>query len=190
MHAFKHQTATTPELIARIEESQKQMNAAARASQTLAETFPFPVTSRYRRNPFNGKHGETFMVPDQTPQKDQIPDGWRFLKTRNTVEPLAGVKGQDARDALAAVQPPKVQPRDVLHESGMPEYFTRPGPGFSSYMVFPTYACHDGAVYSLVNVEDLTGDFGVGKPQTFGGEWETCPVSEYYAAIEAMEATK
>ena len=190
MHAFKHQTPNTPALIAQMEQAQDGLNRAAKASKALAASFPFPVTSRYRRNPFNGKHGETFLIPDRTPQKGQIPAGWRFLKTRNTLEPLAGAKGQEARDALVAIQPPSVQPRDVLLKSGMPEYFTKPGPNFNTYMVVPTYFPHEGAIYSLVNVEDLTGDFGIGNPQTFGGDWETCPVSEYYAAYEAMEAAE
>ena len=190
MHAFKHQTATTPDLIARIEAAQAELNDRHKAAQDLAGSFPFETTARYRRDPWNGRHSDIFIRPNDTPEQGSIPEGWRYLKTRNTVEPLAGPKGQDAREVLAAVQPYKVQPRDVLRESGMPEYFTKPGPDFSSYMVIPTFACHDGAVYSLVNVEDLAGDFGVGKPQTFGGEWETCPVSEYYAAIEALEATK
>lgn len=190
MHAFKHQTATTPSLIARIGAAQTELSTRHKASQDLAATFPFETTARYRRDPWNGRHWDIFIRPTDAPAKDAIPEGWRYLKTRDTLEPLAGAKGQEARDALAAVQPPKVQPRDILHESGMPEYFTKPGPNFNTYMVVPTYACHDGAVYSLVTVEDLTGDFGIGKPQTFGGEWETCPVSEYYAAMEALEAAK
>lgn len=190
MHAFKHHAATTPELIARIEAAQTELSIRHKASQDLAATFPFETTARYYRDPWNGRHSEIFIRPNAAPAKEAITAGWRYLKTRNTLEPLAGAKGQDAKEALAAVQPPKVQPRDILHESGMPEYFTKPGANFNTYMVVPTYACHDGAIYSLVDVEDLTGDFGIGKPQTFGGDWETCPVSEYYAAIEAMEATK
>lgn len=190
MHAFKHQTATTPDLIARIDAAQADLNTRHKAAQDLAASFPFETSARYFRDPWNGRHSEIFIRPNTAPAKGVIPAGWRYLKTRNTVEPLAGAKGQDARDALAAVQPPKVQPRDILHESGMPEYFTKPAPNFATYMVVPTYACHDGAIYSLVNVEDLTGDFGVGNPQTFGGEWEACPVSEYYAALEAIEAAE
>lgn len=188
MHAFKHQTETTPALIARIDTAQNELSSRAKAAQALAESFPFATTARYRRDPWSGRHSDIFIVPSTAPAKTEIPDGWRYLKTRNTLEPVKGPKGAAAQEALDAVQPPQIQPRDVLHESGMPEYFTKPGPGYSSYMVVPTYACHDGAIYSLVNVEDLTGDFGVGKPQTFGGDWEKCPVSEYYTAIEAIEA--
>lgn len=190
MHAFKHQTDTTPALIAQIEAAQTELHHRAKASRALAESFPFETSARYWRDPWNGRHSSVFMRPSAAPAKTEIPEGWRFLKTRNTIEPLKGTKGAAAQAALGAVQPPAVQPRDVLHESGMPEYFTKPGPGYGHYMVVPTYACHDGAIYSLVNVEDLTGDFGVGKPQTFGGEWEECPLSEYYAAIEAMEAAE
>lgn len=188
MHAFKHQTENTPALIAKVDAAHKHLNACHKAAQDLAESFPFETQARYRREPFSGRHHMIMMVPVATPPKEQVPEGWRYLKTRNTLEPLKGSKGAAAQATLDGVQPPALQPRDILKESGMPEYFTKPGPNFSSYMVIPTYACHEGGIYSLVDVDDLTGDFGVGKTQDFGGEWVKCPVSEYYAAVEALEA--
>jgi hypothetical protein len=188
MHAFKHQTESTPELIAKVEAAHKHLNDCHKAAQELAGSFPFETQARYRRDPFSGRHSLIIMAPVRTPAKDEIPAGWRYLKTRNTLEPLKGAKGAEAQAALDGVQPPKLQPRDILKASGMPEYFTKPGPNFTSYMVIPTYACHDGGIFSLVDVEDLNGDFGIGRASDFGGEWTKCPVSEYYAAIEALEA--
>ena len=187
LFAFKHHTLQTPALITELDAATEDLNSRHKAAQDLAASFPFPVKAKYRRDPFTGRHSEIFLVPDGTPSKSEVPEGWRYLKTRDTMEPARGAVGKEAVTALEAVQPPTRQPRNVLRESGMPESFTKPGPNFTTYMVVPTYFHHDGVIYSLVNVEKLVSDFAGEKEATFDGGWVECPVSEYYAAYEQIK---
>ena len=189
MFAFKHANESTPELIRAMDAAHAELQAAHRKGFDLAATFPFPVKPFYRRG-WGGEHRQVALRPESITAmgEAEMPEGWRYLKGRDTIEPRPGKRGEHARELLESIQLPKVQPRTVLHDSGMPEYVTKPAPGLATYMVLPTFFEHDGAIYSAVDVPTLSTDFAGNESRAYWDQWEECKLSEYHAALEALQA--
>lgn len=64
-----------------------------------------------------------------------------FVKTRDTVEPVCGA----AREALAALEVPTVQPRSIVAATGMPQVTMHLGRIYTTPRMH-----HDGALCGLL----------------------------------------
>lgn len=124
------------------------------------------------QNAFGGLPTFVGLIPDDP---DNPPEGWRYLRTRERLEPIArGKAGAEARQWLAERQmPPEADVHDVLAKHGLQKakpYWTDDGM-FSFGR--PGLLEHEGTLWARYGVEapDCT--------------WERRKLSDFYAAWEA-----
>lgn len=97
--------------------------------------------------PDSGARNTTVFTPGfHAAHPLELPEGWRFVKTRNAVEPCRGAAGASARQVLAALQPDFEQPAHVIREAGLPETFT-----VGSETSRPEWFTYNGAVYAFID---------------------------------------
>lgn len=115
------------------------------------------------------------LAPDDP---ENPPAGWRYLKSRDRLEPARGKAGDAARAWLNEHQPPAdADGRTVMEAHGLPRT-TGLGATFSTGMVStPQIFEHDGSVWALYDR----------KPEK-ECTWTPRKLSEYHAAREAFEA--
>lgn len=162
--------------ITEIEAAQAVLNELQAKARELAASIGSGVTARFRRRAFTGDTSEVIL--GLQPGGKITADGWVFVKTRDAVEPSRGAKGEAAREALAALEVPAVQPGSIVEATGMPQTFMHPGRIYTTQTMH-----HDGAIYALLPDEDSTF-----KNDPITGAWVKIPLSELYAADEARVA--
>jgi hypothetical protein len=112
------------------------------------------------------------LAPDDP---DDPPAGWRYLKTRDRLEPQRGLGGGDARRWIADHQPgADADVRGVLETHGLPRSidYCRDD---QYYIGTAAIVLHDGTLWARFDAEakDCT--------------WPRRKLSEFYAAVEAAE---
>jgi hypothetical protein len=149
-----------------------------RAHKVAAGIGP-DVTVRFRRrNLTNDTSGVSFGV-----RKDDaaLAEGWRYVKTRDAVEPVRGAKGDAGREALESLEVPMVQPNSIVGSTGMPMLFMRPGRVYTTQWMH-----HEGSLYALLPDEDDTF-----RDDPITGDWKEIRLSELHTADEArLDAAK
>jgi hypothetical protein len=159
--------------ISEIETAQEVLNDLQTRARELAASIGSGVTARFRRRAFGNDTSEVvFGLQDGG---KITADGWRYVKTRDAVEPVRGAKGDAAREALAALEVPSVQPGSIVEATGMPMTFMHPGRIYTTQ-----WMRHDGALYALLPDAD---DAFRNDPIT--GDWVEIRLSELHAADEA-----
>ncbi|HEX9088667.1 MAG TPA: hypothetical protein VF867_14205 [Arthrobacter sp.] len=159
-------------VIAEIEAARAVLSDIQTRAHALAASIGSGVTARFRRGFGNGtsevvlglQHGGKITA-----------EGWVFVKTRDAVEPVRGAKGDAAREALAALDVPAVQPGSIVEATGMPQMFMHPGRIYTTQWMH-----HDCALYALLPDADDTF-----RNDPITGDWEAIRLSELYAADEA-----
>jgi hypothetical protein len=175
--AFKLPNAAAT--ITEIEAAQAVLNDVQTRARELAASIGTGVTARFRRSAF-GRDVKEVVLGLQDGGKI-TSDGWVFVKTRDAVEPARGAKGDAARETLAKLEVPTVQPGSIIAATGMPQVFMHPGRVYSTQTMH-----HDGALYALLPDEDDTF-----RNDPITGEWEEIRLSELHAADEArLDAAK
>lgn len=113
------------------------------------------------------------LIPDDP---DNPPAGWRYLKSRDQLEPIArGKAGEPARQWLADHQfPPEADVREVLTKHGLQRTVSY-GDETGFYMGGPDLLEHDGTLWARYGAE--------AEKCT----WQRRKLSEFYAAAEAAE---
>ncbi|GAA4439661.1 hypothetical protein [Phytohabitans houttuyneae] len=107
------------------------------------------------------------------------PEGWRYVKTRDRLEPARGAAGQAARDWLATHQP--VDVRAVLRQHGLPRNSRSEAELSGRYRLsVPIVFEHGGVLWAK-----YTGHLGGVEGEC---TWTPRKLSEFYAAKEAHEA--
>jgi hypothetical protein len=159
--------------ITEIETAQEALNDLQSKARELAAGIGSGVTARFRRRAFSGDTSQ--VVLGLQPGGKITAEGWVYVKTRDAVEPVRGPKGDAAREALAALQVPAVQPGSIVAATGMPQTFMHPGRIYTTQWMH-----HDGALYALLPDAD---DSFQNDPIT--GDWEAILLSELHAADEA-----
>lgn len=103
------------------------------------------------------------------------PEGWRYVKNRNRLEPAPGKAGVAAREWMEDRQlPPAADVFAALAPFGLQraaQYWTAEGFSFGR----PGLLEHNGTVWALYGAEAT------------GCRWQRRKLSEYYAAVEAAE---
>lgn len=163
-------------IITEIETAQTVLNDLQTKARELAASIGSGVTARFRRSAF-GRDAREVVLGLQDGGKITA-DGWVFVKTRNAVEPARGAKGAAAREALAKLEVPSVQPGAIITATGMPQFFMHPGRVYSTQTMH-----HDGVLYALLPDEDDTF-----RNDPITGEWVQIPLSELHLADEARLA--
>lgn len=149
-----------------------------RADQLAAEIGP-DVTARFRRRHFGYDTSEVILGISK--DGAELAEGWRYLKTRDAVEPVRGSKGDAARAALATLEVPVVQPSSIVGSTGMPMTLMRPGRLYTTQWMH-----HEGTLYALLPDEDDTF-----RDDPITGDWKEIRLSELHAADEArLDAAK
>lgn len=69
----------------------------------------------------------------------------------------------------------------------MPRASWIPGSGFGWRVVSPQFFEHDGALWVRYAAEPGTGESGFDNDRC---TWEPCKLSEFYAALEAVQAAE
>lgn len=158
--------------ITEIEAAQEALNGLQRQARELAASIGSGVTARFRRRAFSDDTSEVILGLQDGGKI--TAEGWVFVKTRDAVEPARGAKGDAAREALAALEVPTVQPGSIVAATGMPQVFMTPGRVYRTQWMH-----HEGALYALL--PDLDETFS-NDPIT--GDWEKILLSELHAADE------
>lgn len=169
--AYKLPNATA--VIAELQTAQAGLNNLQEKAGELAASVGAGVTARFRRKGFSDDTSEVVLGLDA--EGTTLADGWRYVKTRDAVEPVRGAKGDAAREALAALEIPAVQPGAIVAGTGMPQTFMVPGRIYRTQWMH-----HDGALYAL-----LPDDDGSFRNDPITGDWEEIRLSELHAADEA-----
>lgn len=159
--------------IAEIKAAQAQLDELQDKARELATSIGKDVIARFRRGGFSDDTREVAL--GLTTEGAVLADGWRYVKTRDAVEPVRGAKGDAAREALAALKAPAVQPGAIVAGTGMPQVFMHPGRIYRTQ-----WMQHDGALYALVPDEDSTF-----RNDPITGGWVEIRLSELHAADEA-----
>ncbi|MBG0739047.1 hypothetical protein IV500_06485 [Paeniglutamicibacter antarcticus] len=165
--------------IAEIAEAQARLNELEVSAREVAATIGKDVSVRFRRDGFSNDTSEVVFGLDV--ESAVVADGWRYVKTRDAVEPVRGSKGDAAREALANLAVPVVQPGSIVADTGMPQVFMTPGRLYRTQ-----WMQHNGDLYALLPDND---DAFRNDPIT--GDWKEIRLSELHAADEArMDAAK
>jgi hypothetical protein len=162
--------------IAEIEAAQEVLNDLQTRARELAASIGKGVVARFRRRSLTSDTNQVVFGLDV--ESTVLAEGWRYVKTRDAVEPVRGAKGDDARKALAALEAPAAQPGSIIEATGMPMVFMYPGRIYNTQWMH-----HDGALYALLPDEDT--EF---RNDPIEGDWVQVPLSELYAADEARLA--
>lgn len=162
--------------IAEIVTAQSHLNDLQDKARALAASIGTAVTARFRRRASSDDTSEVVLGLQNG--GSVTAEGWKYLKTRDAVEPVRGAKGDAAREALTALEVPSVQPGSIVESTGMPQSFMAPGRHYRTQ-----WTHHEGALYALLPDEDTTFS---NDPIT--GNWVEIPLSELYAADEARLA--
>lgn len=110
------------------------------------------------------------------------PQGWHYLKGRDLLLPRRGRAGDEAREFLERHKKIGVDPRVVLSEHGLPTESAVPTSGGYSLRK-PVVFEHEGALYAK-----YTGEVRHELGNDTGSTWPAIPLSQYYAALEAVQA--
>jgi hypothetical protein len=165
--------------ITEIESAQEVLNDLHARVRELAESIGSGVTALFRRRGFSEVVSDVVLGLQH--EGKVTSEGWVYVKTRNAVEPARGAKGDAAREALAALIIPAVQPGTIVEASGMPLAFMDTGRVFRTRWMH-----HDGALYALL--PDESTEF---RNDPITGAWVQIPLSELHLADEArLEAGK
>lgn len=165
--------------ITEIEAAQEALNDLHARVRELAESIGSGVTALFRRRGFSEVVSEVILGLQH--EGKVTSEGWVYVKTRNSVEPARGAKGDAAREALAAIEIPAVQPGTIIEASGMPLAFMDTGRIFRTQWMH-----HNGALYALL--PDESTEF---RNDPITGDWEEIRLSELHAADEArLDAAK
>lgn len=162
--------------IAEITAAREALNDFQDRAGTAAAATGAGVVARFRRRGFGSCVGEVVFGLDR--ESTVLADGWRYVKTRDAVEPVRGAKGDAARKTLAALQAPEVQPADIVAATGMPMFTMHPGRLHNTQWMH-----HDGTLYALL--ADESTDF---RNDPITGAWVQIPLSELHLADEARLA--
>jgi hypothetical protein len=144
--------------------------------EAAAGTIGNGVVARFRRRGFGTTVGEVVFGLDR--ESTVLAIGWRYVKTRDAVEPVRGAKGDTAREFLETLQVPDVQPADLVAATGMPMLTMHPGRIHTTKWMH-----HEGTLYALLH--DESTDF---RNDQITGDWVQIPLSELYTADEARLA--
>lgn len=175
--AFKLENAEAT--IEAIKEAQSGLNGLQDRARALAAEIGPDVTVRFRRGHVGNDTSEVILGIKGFEAK--LADGWKYIKTRDAVEPVRGPKGDAARAALAALEVPAIQPGTIVGATGMPMSMMLPGRFYTTQWMH-----HEGALYALLPDDDQTF-----RNDPITGDWNEIRLSELHAADEArMEAHK
>lgn len=115
---------------------------------------------------------------------DHIPGGWRLVRGR--LEPRRGKPGDTARRWLTERQP--VDVRHVMQSHGLPRCAWKPREReFGWALCPPVLFEHEGMLWALYEAEPGTSESGFDEQRC---TWTPRKLSEFYAAREAVEATR
>lgn len=160
-------------VIDEIKSAQSKLDELQDKARELAASIGKGVEARFRRSGFSDDTSE--VVLSLGVQSAALAEGWRYVKTRDAVEPVRGAKGDAAREALAALKVPAVQPGAIVAGTGMPQVFMHPGRIYRTQ-----WMQYDGALYALLPDEDSTF-----RNDPITGDWVEIRLSELHAADEA-----
>lgn len=162
--------------ISEIKTAQEVLDDLQDRARELAESIGSGVTARFRRRAFSDDTSEVVLGLDHGGQVSA--EGWVYVKTRDAVEPVRGSKGDAAREALAALEVPAIQPGSILEATGMPLTFMHPGRIYRTRWMH-----HEETIYALLPEE--TTEF---RNDPIAGAWVQIPLSELHLADEARLA--
>jgi hypothetical protein len=172
--AYKLPNAETT--IAEITAAKEALGDLQDRARELAASIGKGVVARFRRRSLTSDtSGISFGLEVES---TVLADGWRYVKTRDAVEPVRGAKGDAAREALAALEVPAVQPAAIIGATGMPMISMYPGRIYNTQWMH-----HDGALYALLPEEST--EF---RNDPVTGDWVQIPLFELHLADEARLA--
>lgn len=175
--AFKLENAEAT--IEAIQEAQSGLNDLQDRARALAAEIGPDVTVRFRRSHVSNDTSEVILGTSK--YEAQLADGWKYIKTRDAVEPVRGPKGDAARAALAALEVPTTQPGAIVGATGMPMSMMLPGRFYTTQWMH-----HEGALYALLPDDDQAF-----RNDPITGGWKEIRLSELHVADEArMDAHK
>lgn len=116
---------------------------------------------------------------------DDPPVGWVYRKGRELLLPRKGRPGQPAVDFLERHKDIGGDPQVALQEHGLAAHSTLPS-GFGYAIRRPTVFEHAGALYAKYTGE-IKGVLGATEE---GCTWPEIPLSQFYAALEAVQAAE
>lgn len=171
------------ETIAEIEAANAELLAVEAKAKDLAGRIGTGIETRFQGGGFNAALKKTYFTTGWGGNLNITDEGWRYLKGTDTIEPRRGAKGEQAREDLAAVQPPAVQPIHILEKTGLLASVMVPG-----RIIRTQWMIWDGSIYALMADDDT---FNNGK---VSGDWQVIKKSELVAAdeqrLEAAEKEK
>lgn len=115
------------------------------------------------------------------------PVGWIYRKGRDLLLPRTGNPGQPAREFLERHKKIGGDPRVVLAEHGLPTESGVPLSDGRIAMRKPVVLEHDGALYAKYSGDPRTDPLS-GKDR--GCTWPQIPLSQFYVALEAVQAAR
>lgn len=161
-----------------IKTAQSQLNDLQDQARELAASIGKDVIVRFRRGFGHDAAEVNFSL---NVESTVLADGWRYVKTRDAIEPVRGAKGDAAREALAALTIPVLQPGAIVAGTGMPQVLMHPGRIYRTQWMH-----HEGSLYALLPDDDQTF-----RNDPITGDWVEIWLSELHAADEArLDADK
>jgi hypothetical protein len=113
------------------------------------------------------------------------PLGWVYRKGREMLQPRRGNAGLEAEEFLRRHRTIGGDPRVALAGHGLPTESAVPSRDGSYSLRKPVVFEHDGALYAKYTGE-VRHELGNGT----GCTWPAIPLSEFYAALEAVQAAE
>ena len=148
-------------------------------ADSAAFVSSLPGVCGFTRRSFSGEHSGLILKLDSGAEPGGLPGGWRYVKTRGTVEPKLHKAGEYAWELYAPFQDTPHQPAVALKEAGVAMFVFD---SVRSGIYTAGHFHHDGVVYVKY------GQAPEGK--------ELSPLlvlikeSEWHLAAEAKEAGK
>lgn len=115
--------------------------------------------------------------------RNDPPEGWLYLKSWGCLRPRKGKAGQDAEKFITRHRKIGVDPRVALSEHGLPTESAVPAGDGRYYLRKPVVFEHEGALYAK-----YSGEVRYELGRTEGCTWPAIPLSQFYAALEAVQA--
>jgi hypothetical protein len=170
-----------PALADRVIAAEASLKAMQNRAMTLAAQLGPTIQARFITSPFDRAFVQTILRSLTAPEA--LPEGWVYIKTRKTVEPVRTGPCRDAATAaLQDIQPTPEQPRTILKESGLPESTEDHLANGMIRNFFHAWFVHEGVVYARFHA-------GTHRDSLSGG-WQEIPVSTWHKVREDREVAE
>lgn len=115
-HTYK---ITDPDTVTAYREARETYAQWRRDAKAFVESLGpnvYAVAGRY----FTGEQSGVGLRMEHGAKPADLPDGWRYVKTRGSVEPKLHAAGEAAREAYAPFEDTPPQPATALKARGVP----------------------------------------------------------------------